>query len=480
MRRRDALRAAGVALTLPTLATGASGRTVQSGFQPLGRVPLTGAKEAVVGDDGFVYVAVTDGFAVVDVSDPAAPEIVYEDRNVLGDHDDGPMRGIYDVKVDGDRLAVTGPANPGPQLRAVVVYDVSDPTAPEQVSVHETDFFNHNCDISDGVVALCGNDGDRNPLVLVDAETGEELGRWSVVSQDPTWQDVRFIHWPLHDVTLDGDVAYLAQWDAGTWLVDVSDPTTPELAAKVRGQDASEFVDLSSDASSEAGRQPPGNDHFAAPNDDGTIVGISVEAWDVDNDQPDVRPGSVHLYDVSDPASPTKLSEIEAPPTDDEDVTGVWTTSHNFEIRGDRLFTSWYRGGVKVHDISDPANPREFAHFRDSATTSFWTAQYATESFFVASSRKDPSQTESSFADGPGAAIYTFPVPDGPVATATPTATPASGSPTATASPTASPTAPSESPSPTTGASGPGLGLLTGAAALGLGAAWRALRREDE
>ncbi|MFC7176233.1 LVIVD repeat-containing protein [Halosegnis marinus] len=254
----------------------------------------------------------------MDVSDPAAPTLLHENRNVLGDRENGPLRGIYDVKVDGDLLAVTGPANPGPRLRAVVVFDVSDPTAPERVSVHETGFFNHNCDIDDGVVALCGNDFDRNPLVTIDAETGEELGRWSVVEEEPAWGDVPFGPWQLHDVSLSDGVAYVAYWDAGTWLVDVSDPANPTAIAEVRGRPAEEYVDMASDERSEALLQPPGNDHFAAPNDDGSLVAVSAEGWDAGDDEADVRPGSLYLYDTSDPENATELAEIPAPETSDE------------------------------------------------------------------------------------------------------------------------------------------------------------------
>lgn len=474
MRRRDALRTAGGALALPALSTPTLvGRAAAQDdeFEPIGRLPLTGAKEAVVGDDGFVYVAVTDGYAVVDVTEPTAPAVVHEDRDVLGDYSDGPLEAIFDVKVDGDRLAVTGPANQGSALQAVVVYDVSDPSDPGIVSVHETDFFNHNCDVADGVVFLCGNDGDTNPLVTVDAETGEELGRWSVVSQDERWRDAEFVNWPLHDVSARDGVAILAQWDAGTWMLDVEDPADPQLVARVRGEDAGEYAGMSSDRAFEAGRQPPGNDHFAAANDDGTIVGISVEAWDVDPPEDDVRPGAVHLYDVGDPSSPSKLSEIPAPKSSDESFEGVWTTSHNFEFRGDRLFTSWYRGGVKVHDVSDPTDPTQIAHWRNSRTTSFWTAQYATEEFFVASSRKDPRQSTetSNLTDGPGAALYTFPVPALP--TPTPSATRSSS-----ASATDAVGSGTGTPSDVTQ---PGFGWLAGATALGLGVAYRRLRRGD-
>lgn len=452
MRRRDVLRAVGV---LPLSATG--GAAAQSDFGPLGSVDLRGAKEAVVGPDGTtVFVAVTDGFAVVDVTDPAAPTVIHENRDVLADHPDGPLEGIYDAKVDGDRLAVTGPANHGPRLRAAVVFDVTNPAAPERVSVHETDFFNHNCDVDDGTVYLCGNDGRENALVTVDAETGEWLGSWSVTSLDEGWRDVRFIHWPIHDVSVHDGVAYLAQWDAGTYMVDVSEPANPEHLATVRSGDPAEFADLSDDRSFEMGRQPPGNDHFVTVDESGDLLGISIEAWDVDPPEEDVRPGGIHLFDVSNPESPEKLSLIEAPPSPDERFEGVWTTSHNFEFHEGRLYTSWYRGGVKVFDLADPTAPRELAAWRDSETTSFWTAQ-ATANGFVGSSRKDPSQMPedaSGDADGPGAALFTFPDPPAPT-------------PTATAS---------ESPSPH--ADQPGFGPLAALGALGVGA-FRYLRREE-
>ncbi|MFC7234598.1 LVIVD repeat-containing protein [Halosegnis marinus] len=513
MRRREALRllGAGAALTLG----GTAAARGQTALDPLGRLPLVGAKEAVVGADGTVFVAVTDGFAAVDVSDPAAPTLLHENRNVLGDRENGPLRGIYDVKVDGDLLAVTGPANPGPRLRAVVVFDVSDPTAPERVSVHETGFFNHNCDIDDGVVALCGNDFDRNPLVTIDAETGEELGRWSVVEEEPAWGDVPFGPWQLHDVSLSDGVAYVAYWDAGTWLVDVSDPANPTAIAEVRGRPAEEYVDMASDERSEALLQPPGNDHFAAPNDDGSLVAVSAEGWDAGDDEADVRPGSLYLYDTSDPENATELAEIPAPETSDEGYNppGVWTTAHNFDIAGDTLLSSWYRGGVRVHDISDPSAPRLTGAYRATDDASFWTAQYATEEFFVAASRGEPRGGPDT--DAASAAIYTFPLPDAdttgsptpdpasnvtatptpapePNATDTVTATPTpapepNATDTATATPTpdaATPTAadgdPTPDPTTPTATPGqPGFGPVAALAGLGLGA-WRLLTRERD
>lgn len=439
------MRAAGAGLGL--VGVGTLPATAQSSAV-LGRLTLPRAKEAVVSDDGTTaFVAVTDGFAVVDISDPTAPELRYEDREIAPDSEKEPMTGVYDVKLDGGLLAVTGPANPAGSrpFQGVVVYDVSDPANPEQVSVHATDFFNHNCDIWEGTVFLCGNDGRENALVTVDAETGVELGRWFVTSEEPGWAELPFGLWPLHDVSVTNGIAALAQWDAGTWLVDVSDPANPAPVGKIRGRTPEAFEGLSDEEIREETLQTPGNDHFAAMNDEGTLLAVGAESWDVEPEEEDVKPGGIAIYDVTDPTRPEELSVIEAPPSDDESLSGVWTTSHNFEFANGKLYTSWYRGGVRVFDVTDPAAPAELLAWRDSETTSFWTAQAAVNGeFFVGSSRRDPS------AETPaqGAALYAVTDPRLPTPTPSPT-------PTRTDSPTA------------TGQ--PGFSLVGALAALGLG-----------
>lgn len=458
--------------------SGGSAAATPPGYGPLGTVNLPKAKEAVVGRDGTtVFVAVTDGFAVVDAADPRSPRVIYEDRSPLSDLSGGPLKAVFDVKVDGDRLAVTGPAGPagGDALKGVAVYDVSDPASPERVTVHRTDGFNHNCFIRDGIVYLCFNDpggSDPNAVVTVDAESGEELGRWSIADVEPAWTDVSFPLWPVHDVWVHGGIAYLAHWDAGTWMVDVSDPANPELAGRVRGRTPSAFADLSKEAVGREADQPPGNDHISQASEDGTLVVVGVEAWDAETGDDTGHPGGIHLYDVSTPGDPEELSSIPAPPTPDATKNGVWTTSHNFELVGDRLYTSWYRGGIRVYDVSEPSRPDLLAAWRDSATTSFWTAQQA-DDFVVASSRKDPSgETPSKREEG--AALYTFPEPPGTTPTPTRTATPTgTGDADGVGDGQRGDTSTGEDP---TASDAPGFGPVAALAGVGLGA-WRYWRR---
>jgi len=416
MHRRSFLRAAcgsavlgsvGTASAHPKGSGGGEGTPVSetpTGPDPLGSLRLAGAKEAVVRDGTTVFLATTDGFAVVDASDPVDPTVVSRTDSVLDDQEDGPMEGIWDVKVEGDRLLVVGPANGGRDaVHAAVVYDVGDPSDPERVAVHETEYPIHNAFLTDGVAYLTANDFESNWLVTVDADAGDELGRWSLLDHDDAWADVEPVMRVLHDVWVADGLAYLAHWDAGTWILDVSDPASPAVVSRVRGRPVEELAAVGN-ASREA-TALPGNDHFVTVDESGTLLGVGVESWAA-ADGADDGPGGIHLYDVADPTDPRKRSSIDPPPSPDPTRSGVWTTAHNFELADDRCYSSWYQGGVKVHDVSEPSTPRELFHWRDGSQTKFWTAQRGVPGeFFLASSWESPGDERG---DG---GLYLFPDP---------------------------------------------------------------------
>ena len=158
MRRRDVLKATGGTLAVTT--GGLQWLTQSDPYQPLGSVPITNAKEAVVGSDSkTAFLAATDGFVTVDVSDPTNPSVLAEQRGLLAEHENGPLREIWDVKVESDRLVVAGPANPKSEaVYGFLLYDVSDPARPTRIGFHETQFSIHNCFIRDQLVYLTGND----------------------------------------------------------------------------------------------------------------------------------------------------------------------------------------------------------------------------------------------------------------------------------------------------------------------------------
>jgi hypothetical protein len=444
-------------------------------YRPLGDVAVENAREAVADSNGeFAYVAATDGIAVVDVQVPSDPQIVAERRGLLEDRETGPLREIQDVKVEGDRLVAAGPANPkqGDVLMGFLLYDVSDPANPERVAFYETDHPIHNCDLADGYVYLTGNDGERNPLVVVDVRDDEptEVGRWSILDRDEAWGGVASGLRNLHDVCVQDGRACLAHWDVGTVILDVSDPASPEFVSRVGGRPLDELREVPDDDVRTAVVRLPGNDHYSMTDDEGNLLAVNKEAWAADGEG---GPGGVELWDISDAENPTRLSTIDAPPTADPSIGGTWTTSHNLDIADGRLFTSWYQGGVKIHSLSDPENPEELAWWRDPEKASFWTAELATSRFFVTSSYGRDS-------NGKGG-LYTFPnhvgqQKDPPSLTATPesgTETTTTERTTTTAETTTETT--TEEPN-SADSSVPGFGVPAGIAALLGAGAWRKLR----
>jgi len=401
MRRRSFLASSAALLGTTALQRTS---TAHEPFTTLGFGDVPGTHDAVV-EGTTVYVAANDGFATVDVSDPTEPTVLADERNLLSDVEDGPLGQIFDVAVEDDRLVVAGPANP--QLGALQgfgVYDVSDPAAPERTGVHTTEFPIHNLDIADGIAYLTGNNGADNPLVAVDVTgTPAEVGRWSLVDHDGAWRDVPGQFRTLHDIWAQDGRAYLAHWDAGTWVVDVSDPAAITMVSKVRGRTPAELTDGGVD--SREFIRLPGNDHYVSTDEDATLLGVGAEAWSIPGGDEDGGPGGIELYDISTPTDPERLARIDPPPTEDTTFSGEWTTSHNFDIVGDRLYSSWYRGGVRVHDLSDPSDPEQLAAWQARDTAEFFTAKKVDdEPVFVGSSTRGGSggQTMNS-------GIYTFP-----------------------------------------------------------------------
>jgi len=415
MRRRDVLRAGAGALALTTV--GSAAAHPESHFLPFGSVDIDGAKEAVVGPDGEVaYVAAGDGVATVDVSDTANPQLLAEIREPLADRSDEAVGQLWDCRVDGDRLIVVGPANPSVEAtNGVLLYDVSDPAAPELLTFYPTEFPIHNAEFVDGRVYLTGNDGGSNPLVILDADGGEllQVGRWSPLQHDDGWASVVGSLRPLHDVQVRDGLAALAYWDIGTWLVDVSDPANPSYVARVGDYDLDDLTQLDTMQAGTERMIPEGNAHYCEFSDDGSLLGVGKEAWAVETEEETVGgPGGIDLFDISDPAAPERLAHIDAPDARaDTNNTreGQFTTSHNFDIANGRLYSSWYFGGVQIHDLSDPSTPMRIAWWREPEEASFWTAQIARAGDCVVASSAE--ETSPHLAEQ--GRLYTF--PDGPV-----------------------------------------------------------------
>lgn len=484
MRRRTLLQAIPLAATgaLTGAGTAAAASASPDQLSPRGELSVDGLSEVVVGPSGEVaFGALRDGVVAVDVSDPSDPVELARTTGILEDAVGGPVEDVFDVSVDGDRLVVAGPRSPpGGDAAGFELYDVSDPSALERIAGSETGHGVHNCYLDGETVYLTGTGAPDEPVVIYDVSGDpEEVARWSVTDADGAWEDVSTTYRNCHDVTVRSDVATVAFWDAGTWLLDVTDPASPAAIGRVGGLAPSTL----------AARPPgalvqmielPGNSHYPELGPGGDRLAVGKEAGDQEDTDHDGGPGGIELWDVSDPAAPERRS-ILAPPNGGED------TAHNFGWRGGRLYAAWYGAGVAVYDLSDPAEPSLLGSWADEETTSFWTARPA-DGGFVASSYADPRTDPQDRFEGVGAKLVTFPEPeaDDPTAASTmtprsvPTSTSATSTATTTGGATTQDTTAATSTAPTTDTTRdrpqPGFGILASLGGTGL-AAWRLARR---
>lgn len=455
-------------------------------YRPLGTVPIPGAREAVV-SGRTAFVATGDGFVAVDVAAPESSEVVARVTDLGADREDGPLRDVWDLTVDEERLVVAGPAVTDlDALHGFALFDVSDPSAPRRIAFQETDRAIHNCAIADGHVYVPRTDTAHERLLVFDVtgESPEQVGAWSIVDHDDEFETIFHGLYQLHDLHVQDGLAYLAHWDAGVFVLDVSDPSAPRYVTDFGGRPQStlqEATNRGSEGVTMEGLQPPGNVHAVDTSDDGDLLAVGKESWDVDPADDRGGASGIDLYDVSDPVAPRNLATIAPPPSPDQTREGPFTTAHNFELTGGRLYSSWYHGGVMVHDVSEPATPRQRVWWARPEAASFWTAQLvARNEVFVASN----SGVEARGQDG---SLYVFPdradadanPSTVPVRTVTPTATPTvSPSPAPTDTETRTPTQPTRPTDATsqTPVEIPGFGLVSAGMGLGLAAWWRSRR----
>ncbi|WP_265108799.1 LVIVD repeat-containing protein [Halosolutus halophilus] len=362
--RRTTLKALGAAGALGSIDTASADPPERDGLRLFGEQAIDGTTE-VVTQQTLAFVATGDGLAIVDLRNPGRPELLV-DTEVPG-------TGVNDVKVDGDLLAISSQAGDQDEDIGTHFYDVSDPTDPEFLGTWvELPAGVHNHYLDGDVAYICREfPFDDSALKIVDASDPTDptlLSEWRVENDHPELdQPTNF----LHDVYVQDDLAYLAYWDAGTRILDVSDPTDPvEVSAMGEAPDADEDVDFPSAEWVQRAFLPPGNSHYVQPTPNGDYVLQGAETFpkdagveDPDNDDY----GGIKVFDVTDFDDPEMVTRIDPPDVD------AFRTSHNFDVTANRLYTSWYAGGVKVFDFTDPSNPEELASYRPEGS-SFWTA----------------------------------------------------------------------------------------------------------
>jgi hypothetical protein len=119
-------------------------------------------------------------------------------------------------------------------------------------------------------------------------------------------------------------------------------------------------------------RGRPSSPSMARPTSDGALVVFADHSWGLNGGEGDGACGILHILDTANPAAISKISSFALPQSSGEcsGGDGNWIIATDLVIRGDMVYSTWLRGGVRAVDISDPANPIEVGAYVDGNTYS--------------------------------------------------------------------------------------------------------------
>ncbi len=321
----------------------------------------------VAGDHAFVADG-NSGLQVIDISDPANPTFA-DSYNTSGSAYGVAVAGNHAFVADGDA--------------GLQVIDISDPTNLALAGTYDTpDYARCVAIAGDQVYLANGTSG----LLVIDISD----------PTNPTLAGSYDTSGVAYGVAVAGNYAFVADFTSGFQVIDISDPTNPTLAGSYDTLgDASDVV-ISGDhafiAAGSGGLQVLDISDPTAPTLAGSYdaPGFAYNvAVDGNNCYLGKGTSGVEVLDVSDPTSPTSVHSLSGlgdvrgvcvagehtylgartsglqvirtsifmPPV----LTGSYHTpgaASGVSVSGDIAYVGEY-GGVRVIDISDPANPSQ-------------------------------------------------------------------------------------------------------------------------
>jgi hypothetical protein len=308
------------------------------------------------------------GFEVYDVDDPANPvylaSVRIDELNPTVEIWTGPVRdvGVHNLFLfsqgSSDYVAVTSEG----WFDNFRIYDITDPATPSLLSSWGAEEIN-DPGVSDS------NDPSRVLSGLLDL-----LGGFGA-SQNKFLDDVT--------MSADGTMAYLANWDAGLVLLDVSDPADPALVSvaidPVNGsldgevnshsvwpsEDGSIVIEGEEDFSAWEASVPPSNltaDGTATPGDPTTpVTAIATAAGDYFEANATGLTGTVHASSISVDGGP------EFPAIEMSNAPGAPTLADTGDISGNIVFVGRACGLTQGDVLTNPVGAGDIAIVRRGA-----------------------------------------------------------------------------------------------------------------
>jgi hypothetical protein len=339
-----------------------------------------------VGADHFLFVAHpwSGGISVLDVTDPAAAEVVA--------FIPAPNEHTWHIKVqvaDGILMAACEGAfftpgyDPARAEFGVRFYDVADPAAPKLLSTWTGGDFPslgvHRSWWNGGRYAYLSNmvpsegagyhwrSGRTRVMTILDVSDPEAPAHvsdfWHPVQTGEGPPPLEGETFGVHQPIVSGDRAYVAYSDGGFAIVDVSDRSAPRLVSHVRT-----FPDLTD-----------GQTHTCLPIPERDLLVVTEEPMATHGME---GPKNVRIWDISDETEPVAISVCPIPvPTDREPYETYFHKGERFGphcvhenhvntlYSTDRIYGTYMNAGLRIWDISDASAPRERASFVPPAPT---------------------------------------------------------------------------------------------------------------
>lgn len=328
-----------------------------SGFGLLGHSRLSGHGDGmqVLREGDALYVGHFGpsgmGTSILDVSDVSNPIVVRQWRAPAGTH-------THKVQVaDGLLLVNHEQFRGGAGYSAgMAVYSLEDPFDPQRIGWFDsTGKGVHRIVYTGGRYAYVSAipDGFNDRIwVIVDLEdptSPTEVGRWwwpgQYRGEEPTWPDGK--RYAAHHALVEGDRAYLGYNDAGMVILDIADPTAPQVVSKLTWD-------------------PVGDTHTCLPLPGRDLLVVTDEET---HDRCAAGPHYVRLIDISDERDPSVVSVVP-PPEGDFCERGLRFGPHNLHENrpgsyrsAEVVFVTYFNAGLRVYDLADPAAPQELGHF---------------------------------------------------------------------------------------------------------------------
>ena len=326
---------------------------------------------------GYAYVGhgFSNGITVIDVRDPKNPKTV----NFIAAP---PNTRALHLQTHGDLLvAVNAPSmwtmqvdskayfsgSPADLLKnktftsGIRVYDISRPETPREIAFLPIDGIGphriwwvggryayvsiHFADFADHVLGIVDLADPTRPAIV-----GKWWlpGLWSGGGETPTWPKGK--RYALHHGLVAGNLFYGAWRDGGMTILDVADPTKPQLVVH-RNWD------------------PPfgGGTHSPLPLPDRNLLVVADEPTSA-NCKDGLR--YIWMYDVREPSNPVSIATFPQPGEADYCAKGGFFGAHNLHenrpgaFQSSKLiFATYYNAGVRVFNIEDQFRPREVAFY---------------------------------------------------------------------------------------------------------------------